>query len=124
MAVADLDLGRYKLGWSDEEDYVFKPKKGLNEEIVGRALRRAESLGIEIEATPWADVHRAWTLSQASLRYSDAIYVAAAERHGIVLLTTDKGIARSGAPMHCQVLTVIPGEDHHTARHLRPGGGR
>ena len=34
MAVADLDLGRYKLGWSDEEDYVFKPKKGLNEDIV------------------------------------------------------------------------------------------
>ena len=22
---------QYKLGWSDEEDYVFKPKKGLNE---------------------------------------------------------------------------------------------
>ncbi|MGH9113755.1 MAG: Fe-S cluster assembly protein SufB, partial [Acidimicrobiales bacterium] len=34
MAVADLDLGRYKLGWSDEEDYVFKPKKGLSEDIV------------------------------------------------------------------------------------------
>src|SRR5829696_2309113 len=34
MAVADLDLGRYKLGWSDEENYVFKPKKGLNESIV------------------------------------------------------------------------------------------
>jgi len=34
MAVADLDLGRYKLGWADTEDYVFKPKKGLNEEIV------------------------------------------------------------------------------------------
>ena len=30
----DLDLGRYSLGWSDEEDYVFKPKKGLNEAIV------------------------------------------------------------------------------------------
>jgi Fe-S cluster assembly protein SufB len=30
----DLDLGRYKLGWSDAEDYIFKPKKGLNEEIV------------------------------------------------------------------------------------------
>jgi FeS assembly protein SufB len=30
----DLDLGRYQLGWSDEEDYVFKPKKGLNEAIV------------------------------------------------------------------------------------------
>ena len=31
---SDLDLGRYKLGWSDVEDYVFKPKKGLSEEIV------------------------------------------------------------------------------------------
>jgi Fe-S cluster assembly protein SufB len=34
MAATDLDLGRYQLGWSDEEDYVFKPKKGLNESIV------------------------------------------------------------------------------------------
>ncbi len=29
-----VDLGKYQLGWSDEEDYVFKPKKGLNEEIL------------------------------------------------------------------------------------------
>ncbi len=29
-----LDLSKYKLGWSDAEDYVFKPKKGLNEDIV------------------------------------------------------------------------------------------
>jgi Fe-S cluster assembly protein SufB len=34
MTTVDLDLGRYKLGWSDAEDYVFKPKKGLSEEIV------------------------------------------------------------------------------------------
>jgi Fe-S cluster assembly protein SufB len=34
MATTDIDLGRYKLGWSDEEDYVFKPKKGLSEQIV------------------------------------------------------------------------------------------
>ena len=34
MTAVDLDLGRYQLGWSDEEDYVFKPKKGLNEDIV------------------------------------------------------------------------------------------
>jgi Fe-S cluster assembly protein SufB len=36
MASTDiaLDLGRYKLGWSDEEDYVFKPKKGLSRDIV------------------------------------------------------------------------------------------
>ncbi len=29
-----IDIGRYRLGWSDAEDYVFKPKKGLSEEIV------------------------------------------------------------------------------------------
>ena len=29
-----LDLGRYKLGWSDKEDYVYKPKRGINEKIV------------------------------------------------------------------------------------------
>ncbi len=34
MAVQDLDLGRYKLGWSDAEDYVFKPKRGLSEDII------------------------------------------------------------------------------------------
>jgi Fe-S cluster assembly protein SufB len=34
MATTDLDLGRYQLGWSDAEDYIFKPKKGLNESIV------------------------------------------------------------------------------------------
>jgi FeS assembly protein SufB len=30
----DLDLGKYKLGWSDDVDYVFKPKRGLSTEIV------------------------------------------------------------------------------------------
>ncbi len=30
----NLDLGKYKLGRSDEEDYVFKPKKGLNLDMV------------------------------------------------------------------------------------------
>src|SRR5579885_1901852 len=36
MTSADigLDLSRYKLGWADEENYVFKPKKGLSEDIV------------------------------------------------------------------------------------------
>ena len=36
MANTDVDLGldRYKLGWSDEENYVFKPKKGLSTDIV------------------------------------------------------------------------------------------
>ena len=30
----DLDLGKYQLGWSDAEDYVFKPKKGLSAEVI------------------------------------------------------------------------------------------
>jgi Fe-S cluster assembly protein SufB len=36
MTAADLglDLSRYKLGWSDEVEYVYKPKRGLNEEII------------------------------------------------------------------------------------------
>jgi len=34
MATTELDLGRYKLGWSDPEEYVFKPRKGLNADIV------------------------------------------------------------------------------------------
>ena len=29
-----VDLNKYKLGWSDAEDYVFKPKRGLNEDII------------------------------------------------------------------------------------------
>ncbi|MGA8296327.1 MAG: Fe-S cluster assembly protein SufB, partial [Acidimicrobiales bacterium] len=34
MATTDLDLGKYKLGWSDPENYIFKPRKGLSEEII------------------------------------------------------------------------------------------
>ncbi|MFN8035188.1 MAG: Fe-S cluster assembly protein SufB [Acidimicrobiia bacterium] len=35
MAIEGIDLGKYKLGWSDStEDYVYIPKKGLNETIV------------------------------------------------------------------------------------------
>ena len=46
---------------------------------LGETLEAAEALEIVIEATPWPDVHRAWTLAQGSLRYADASYVAAAE---------------------------------------------
>ena len=34
MSATELDLSRYKLGWSDEEDYVFKPRRGLDEDII------------------------------------------------------------------------------------------
>jgi len=30
----DIDLGSYQLGWHDEEDYVFKPRKGLDEDLI------------------------------------------------------------------------------------------
>jgi len=34
MAVTGIDLGKYKLGWSDTENYVYKPKKGVNRDVV------------------------------------------------------------------------------------------
>ncbi len=34
QANTEIDLSKYQLGWSDNEDYVFKPKKGLNEDLV------------------------------------------------------------------------------------------
>ncbi|MDX1450199.1 MAG: Fe-S cluster assembly protein SufB, partial [Acidimicrobiia bacterium] len=35
MAKVDIDLGKYQLGWADtEDDYVFKPQKGLNEDVI------------------------------------------------------------------------------------------
>ena len=34
MANIDIDLGKYSLGWSDPEKNVFKPEKGLNEDII------------------------------------------------------------------------------------------
>jgi Fe-S cluster assembly protein SufB len=35
MSVSGIDLGKYKLGWSDtQDDYVYKPKKGVNETVV------------------------------------------------------------------------------------------
>lgn len=76
-----------------------------------QALEEAESFEIAIEATPWADVHRAWELSEQSLRYADAVSVAAAERHHTALLTTDGRIERSGAAVRCPIITVMPAEN-------------
>lgn len=73
---------------------------------LAQALRDAESLEIRIEATPWTDVHRAWALSHGSLRYADAIYVAAAERQETALLTSDARMARAGAQVTCDIITV------------------
>lgn len=73
-------------------------------EDVPAALDDAEGLGIEIEATQWDDVRRAWELSQGSVRYADGVFVAAAERHQIALVTSDGRLARSGAPVRCQII--------------------
>ncbi|MCO7221069.1 type II toxin-antitoxin system VapC family toxin [Klenkia sp. PcliD-1-E] len=73
---------------------------------VPRALDEVADYGIAIEATPWADVRRAHELSLGSLRYTDGLYVAAAERHRTALLTSDARIGRSGAPVRCAVVTV------------------
>jgi len=34
VATVDINIGKYALGWSDKEDYVFKPEKGLDEAII------------------------------------------------------------------------------------------
>jgi len=34
MAQAQIDLGRYQLGWHDKVDYAFEPKKGLSRAVV------------------------------------------------------------------------------------------
>jgi predicted nucleic acid-binding protein len=74
------------------------------------ALHEVEAYGISLEATPWSDVHRAWELSLASVRYTDGVYLAAAERHRTALLTADSRLGRSGARLRCAVVTVTAPE--------------
>ncbi len=83
-----------------------RPSHPLQPADLAPALRDAEAFEILIEATSWTDVHRAWALALGSLRYADAIYVAAAERHATALLTADTRIERSGAPIGCRIITV------------------
>jgi len=85
-----------------------RPGHPLQEADVPQALADAESFEITMEAVSWGDVERSWVLAQASLRYADAIYVAAAERNQTSLLTADTRIARSGAPVGCPIVTVVP----------------
>lgn len=99
---------------------VNRPSHPFQAADLTQALQDAESFGILIEATPWADVHRAWTLASGSLRYADAIYVAAAERHRTALLTADARIERSGALTSCDIITVAPAEEGIPATGPRP----
>jgi len=83
-----------------------RPAVGFVEDDIPLALDTLSRLGIEIEATPWPDVRRAWELSRGSVRYSDALYLAAAERTNALLLTSDGRLARSGADVACQIRTL------------------
>lgn len=99
---------------ANRPDHPFQPAD------LPRALQDAESYEIDIEGTPWADVHRAWELSEQSLRYADAVYVATAERHQTALLTADGRIERSGAAVRCRIITVAAAEgDPRPSAHHR-----
>ncbi|WP_238159030.1 type II toxin-antitoxin system VapC family toxin [Mycobacterium sp. MFM001] len=88
-----------------------RPTHPLQADQIDQALMDAEAFEISIDATPWADVRRAWTLAQTSLRYPDAIYIASAERLATALITSDTRIERSGAPIRCPIITVQPDHD-------------
>ena len=34
MSNLELDLSKYQLGWHDDVDYIFKPRRGLDETLV------------------------------------------------------------------------------------------
>ncbi len=42
MAVHDVDLGSYKLGWNDGDEFVYRPEKGIDEQVV-RAISAHKS---------------------------------------------------------------------------------
>lgn len=73
---------------------------------IARALDEAEGYGIHIDPIPWYDVRRAWDLSLGSVRYADGVFVAAAERQGMTLITADGRLARSGALVRCPIVCL------------------
>ncbi|MGL5830120.1 MAG: type II toxin-antitoxin system VapC family toxin [Angustibacter sp.] len=83
-----------------------RPGWALQESDVGLALAWVRNFGISIESTQWSDVHRAWELALGSIRYADAIFIAAAERRRTILLTSDSRLAKSGARVSCAIVTV------------------
>ena len=44
MTDVDIDIGKYSLGWSDPEKNVFKPEKGLNEDIIRKMSEIKEEI--------------------------------------------------------------------------------
>lgn len=87
---------------------VADPAADFTEVDVAAALDEAEGFGIDIEGTPWDDVRRAWELAQGSIRYTDGVFIALAERSGRPLLTADRRIGRSGADLRCTIIDTAP----------------
>ena len=83
-----------------------RPGHPLDEGEVSDALADAAAYEIRLERIPWDDVLRAWELSQGSLRCADAIFVAAADRLHMTLLTSEARIERSGAMVGCTIMTL------------------
>lgn len=82
------------------------PSADFTADDIPAALDEAERYGVAIEGAPWADVRRAWELSQGSLRYTDGVFVAHAERSQRPLVTADGRLSRSRANVRCTIIDL------------------
>lgn len=82
------------------------PEADFSVDDIPAALDEAERYGIAIEGTPWADVRRAWELAQGSVRYTDGVFVAHAERVQRPLVTSDGRLSRSRAKIRCVIVDL------------------
>lgn len=73
---------------------------------IAAALDEAERYGVVIEGTPWRDVRRARDLAQGSVRYTDGVFVAHAERTNRQLVTADGRLGRSRANVRCTIIDL------------------
>lgn len=73
MAIDNLDFSRYQLGWSDELAPVFKPKKGLNAEIVKEmsAIKSEEPWMLEFRLKALANFEKKPMMPWFSYRMPD-----------------------------------------------------
>lgn len=82
------------------------PAADFTEADIEVALGEAERYGVVIEGTPWGDVRRAWELAKGSLRYTDGVVVAHAERTNRPLVTAGGRLGRSRAGIRCTIVDL------------------
>jgi predicted nucleic acid-binding protein len=102
LLAVEVLAGLRRLAADDAADF--------HDDDIPAALEDAEGFGVEIEGTPWSDVRRAWELSAGSVRYTDGVYIAHAERSARPLLTSDGRLSRSGAKVHCTIIHLDPAD--------------